>query len=213
MTGGASSIYGANAVSGVVNYVLNDSFEGIDLRGNFSQPTRGDGEAYYTALTAGTNFQDDRGNITFSLEYNRQTEVLLGDRSGSRQSSQVVPNDATIWDALGIDPRFSNVVIDNATFTAVTNSPLISLFGSTLATRSIILGGSPTIGGVPVEQIPDPETGQIRPRELGPFVSGVTTQGGDGANAALSNPASQSIPNFERFNASILANYEITPAM
>lgn len=86
LTGGASSIYGADAVTGVVNFVLKDDFEG--LQGNIQTGISSEGDAWRINgdLTWGANFADGRGNITVSGEYARNDEIQYGDRSFSRNN-------------------------------------------------------------------------------------------------------------------------------
>ncbi len=80
LTGGASAVYGADAVTGVVNYVLKKDFTGVALDGQFGISDYGDGQTYRIEATVGTNFAEGRGNITFSAGYTKDSEVLLGDR-------------------------------------------------------------------------------------------------------------------------------------
>ncbi|HSF13512.1 MAG TPA: TonB-dependent receptor [Erythrobacter sp.] len=86
LTGGASSIYGADAVTGVVNFVLRDDFDG--LQGNIQTGLSSEGDAWRINgdLTWGANFADGRGNITISGEYARADEIQFGDRSFSRNN-------------------------------------------------------------------------------------------------------------------------------
>ena len=86
LTGGASSIYGADAVTGVVNFVLKEDYEG--LQGNVQTGISSEGDAWRINgdLTWGTNFADGRGNFTISGEYARSDEVQFGDRSFSRNN-------------------------------------------------------------------------------------------------------------------------------
>src|SRR5207237_9565117 len=58
-TGGASAIYGSDAIAGVVNFVLKDNFEGITARGQYGLTSRGDNPRYPGSLTAGTKFGPD----------------------------------------------------------------------------------------------------------------------------------------------------------
>ncbi len=87
LTGGASSIYGADAVTGVVNFVLKNDFEG--LQGNIQSGISSKGDAWRINgdLTWGTNFADGRGNLTISGEYSRNDEMLFGDRAFSRDNN------------------------------------------------------------------------------------------------------------------------------
>lgn len=81
LTGGASAIYGADAVTGVVNYILKRDFEGIELDAQTGISSRGDGANFRISGTVGKNFADGRGNVTLSAGYTNENEVLLGDRS------------------------------------------------------------------------------------------------------------------------------------
>lgn len=80
LTGGASAVYGADAVTGVVNYILKRDFEGIDLGAQTGISSYGDGHSFTFNGTWGRNFADGRGNITVSGGYSNDQEVLLGDR-------------------------------------------------------------------------------------------------------------------------------------
>ena len=86
-TGGASAIYGADAVTGVVNFVLKDDFEGLEanLRGGIS--TEGDAENGLFEITAGKNFDNGRGNITLSASVVEDTGLVNADRAFSRDNN------------------------------------------------------------------------------------------------------------------------------
>ena len=76
ITGGASSVYGADAVSGVVNFVLRRDFEGLEIDANYGQLVNG-GEADTRRISAlaGANLLDDRLNVYVHGEYERMEEV------------------------------------------------------------------------------------------------------------------------------------------
>ncbi len=80
LTGGASAIYGADGVSGVVNFILKKDFEGLRVRGQTSISQRGDAGDRFLAVTAGKNFADGRGNVTFAYEYNQTDRFSQRDR-------------------------------------------------------------------------------------------------------------------------------------
>ena len=63
VTGGASSTYGADAISGVVNFILKDDFVGLELQTSYRFTQRVDGETFRADLLWGTNFDNDRGNV------------------------------------------------------------------------------------------------------------------------------------------------------
>ena len=76
LTGGASSVYGADAVTGVVNFVLKEKYEGLsaDVQGSISG--QGDAERYKASLVYGKNFDDDRGNFTIALDYSGAVKLI-----------------------------------------------------------------------------------------------------------------------------------------
>lgn len=69
LTGGASAIYGADGVSGVVNFILKKDFEGLRMRAQGNISERGDAGSRFVAVTAGKNFAEGRGNVTLAYEF------------------------------------------------------------------------------------------------------------------------------------------------
>jgi outer membrane receptor protein involved in Fe transport len=80
LTGGVSAIYGADAVSGVVNFVMKDRFEGVDVRAQAGAATEGAGQSYQGSLLVGHNFVDSRGNFTFAFQGQNVRGVGILDR-------------------------------------------------------------------------------------------------------------------------------------
>jgi iron complex outermembrane recepter protein len=86
VTGGASAIYGSEAVAGVVNFILKDKFEGIGVRAQYNITERGDNPRYFGAITAGTTFgADDRGNVLLNFSYDKDSGLLSRKRAFSAQ--------------------------------------------------------------------------------------------------------------------------------
>ena len=109
LTGGASAVYGADAVTGVVNYVLRQDFEGWEVDFQPGISGEGDGETYRLDVTWGKNFADGRGNLTVSAGYTDEAEVLLGDRdftanNGRANNSTTYGNPARRFQQGDIDP-------------------------------------------------------------------------------------------------------------
>jgi len=84
LSGGASSLYGSDAVAGVVNFIYKDSFEGIEANGQYNFAERGDVRDYQANITVGSNFTDDRGNIMVHLGYSNQGQLLSRQRPNTR---------------------------------------------------------------------------------------------------------------------------------
>ena len=99
LTGGASAVYGSDAVSGVVNFIMKDDFEGVQFDVNHSfynhendnaaadvveywgfEPAPNhigsDGDSTEISMLMGSNFADDRGNATLFVGW-RKTDALL----------------------------------------------------------------------------------------------------------------------------------------
>jgi outer membrane receptor protein involved in Fe transport len=68
VTAGASAVYGADAVSGVVNYVLDTDFEGLKTAAQWGQSGEGDADTYRLGIAGGTSVLDDRLHLLFSAE-------------------------------------------------------------------------------------------------------------------------------------------------
>ena len=85
-TGGASAVYGADAVTGVVNFILKDDFEGLQIDLSAGRPERGAGETTVLDIAWGTNFADGRGNAVLTLSAEDDAGILTGERSWSRDN-------------------------------------------------------------------------------------------------------------------------------
>jgi len=92
LTGGASSIYGADAVAGVVNIILKKDFEGTSINVSGGISSEGDGERYSFDLTHGTNIFEDTGNIAVNFSYYKSSEVQTKDRSYVNSSIAYLAN-------------------------------------------------------------------------------------------------------------------------
>jgi iron complex outermembrane recepter protein len=83
LTGGATTTYGADAVSGVVNFITKRDFSGIEATISEQITEKGDGNTFRADVTIGANFDDGRGNAVFSVGYQEADPVFQGDRSFS----------------------------------------------------------------------------------------------------------------------------------
>lgn len=80
LTGGAVTTYGADAISGVVNFVTRKDFSGVELQLQNGLTQRGDGNNFRGDLTIGANFEEGRGNATLSIGYQKSDAIFQGDR-------------------------------------------------------------------------------------------------------------------------------------
>lgn len=83
ITGGASAVYGSDAIGGVVNFKLKD-FDGIEVSAGYGETAESDGDQTTISLTAGTGFMEGRGHVMGNVSYVDRGQVLHGDRDFSR---------------------------------------------------------------------------------------------------------------------------------
>jgi outer membrane receptor protein involved in Fe transport len=81
ITGGASSVYGSDAIAGVVNIILKDDFEGMSLEVMEGGYDAGDGDTKLASLTFGASFADGRGSSIFNIRTDEQGSVFARDRA------------------------------------------------------------------------------------------------------------------------------------
>ncbi|WP_271078084.1 TonB-dependent receptor domain-containing protein [Aurantiacibacter sp. MUD61] len=82
VTGGASAVYGSDALAGVVNFRLRD-LDGAEIGGQYSITERGDADRWQVHGAIGTDFAGGRGNVTVFGEYYNREDVFQGDREFS----------------------------------------------------------------------------------------------------------------------------------
>jgi len=83
LTGGASVVYGADAVAGVTNFILRRDFEGVEFNSNWGQTKYHDGERQNYEATFGALSDDGRANAVLSVGYSKVDPVIQGDRPWS----------------------------------------------------------------------------------------------------------------------------------
>src|SRR5690606_26135495 len=106
---GASSIYGSDAIAGVVNLITRQDFDGAEAHVYYGQYSQGDGERTTADFTLGSS--SDRGNIVIGISHTDEKAVSAADRAISRDpvygfgSSQYssFSNYGQIWDLIDAD--------------------------------------------------------------------------------------------------------------
>lgn len=85
-TGGASAVYGADAVTGVVNFILKDDFEGFEIDARAGVSGEGDGQNFVIDALYGQDFAGGKGNLVLALSFEDDSELTYGDRDWSRDN-------------------------------------------------------------------------------------------------------------------------------
>jgi len=78
---GASTVYGTDAIAGVVNIITKKDFEGVDLQIGYDVTSEGDGDMINGSIVFGNSF--DKGNFVVSAQVNKRDEIRQGDRAFS----------------------------------------------------------------------------------------------------------------------------------
>lgn len=84
ISGGASSTYGADAVAGVTNFILKQNFEGLQLDGRLSMAEGGDMTEWTVSGIVGTDFADNRGNVSLAFSTNSRQAAFQRNRKWYR---------------------------------------------------------------------------------------------------------------------------------
>jgi iron complex outermembrane recepter protein len=108
---GASSIYGADAIAGVINVITKQNFNGFQVDGSIGETSYGDGTQYSTSATLGQDFANGRGNIIINLSYDHHDAIPASDRSWAVDQHPEDPTDG--YDNIssrmaGLDLTFPN---------------------------------------------------------------------------------------------------------
>lgn len=104
VTGGATAVYGSDAVAGVVNFVLKQNFEGVELTGQVGIAQDGVGFNYSVSGLWGGNFDDGRGNIALYGSYFQREAVGQGRYDYSRVSAAICADAAGGFGTICDDP-------------------------------------------------------------------------------------------------------------
>ena len=90
ITGGASAVYGSDAVTGVVNIILDDEFEGVRLDASYnSRSDNSAGNSKKFSLAYGSELSGGRGHVTASIQHDTTRLLRAADQSFSRNYDDV----------------------------------------------------------------------------------------------------------------------------
>jgi len=194
VTGGASASYGSDALSGVVNFVLDTKFTGIKGEISGGETTYGDNKNWKAALSYGAGFANDRGHVLLSGEASHEDGIYRPGNRGWTEANWGFINNPT-YTATNGQPRVlrrQDIVLSTAGFgggiTCAVNSTCASL-------RGIAFGP----GGTPYTIVP------------GPIVSDPIMSGGtQGDNSIRNNQDNSMVPKQNRNNLFARVSYDIT---
>lgn len=85
VTGGASAVYGSDAIAGAVNFIMRDDFDGVDVRYQWGEAGEGDATTNKFDFMFGANTASGDGNITLYASYTDRKPVFMENRDWSKQ--------------------------------------------------------------------------------------------------------------------------------
>ena len=152
ITGGASAVYGSDAMAGVVNFILKDDFEGFEANVGYEAVVdEGDAQFWTADLTWGANFDGGRGNVTTNFQYTNREGVFASARDytaiipGGGGSSGVPAGhsfDTVDFTALGQAPDVANCPAGTAPNAGNTGCIGQFIFDGSAGIRPWINGGA-----------------------------------------------------------------------
>lgn len=190
VTGGASAAYGSDAISGVVNFVLDTSLEGIRVTLQSGISSRGDNASHRLGLAGGTAFANGRGHMIGAVEYNKTEGVKqYGDRAWARHGYAAIRTLAPLPQTSTSDP--TRVIVPNVRPSNASSGGLIT--SGPLAGNQFVAGGG------------------IAPFPFGTLRTATTMQGGStDPDFGTTLPA---VPGNERLNAFGRVSYDLAPEL
>lgn len=122
VTAGASAAWGSDAVSGVVNLVLNKRFDGFRVSAEVGDSYKFDHTNYRIGAAAGTGFDNDRGRVIAAVNYLNSPEVVFANQRPWNTYRQLITNPA--YTPANNEPRYIHV--DNIGLSQATTGGLIT---------------------------------------------------------------------------------------
>jgi len=107
ISGGASAVYGADAVGGVVNFILKDNYEGASVDVRFGDTEHGGNQTVNISALFGANVAGDRGNVMLGIERDTRSKQYRWERDW-RVEDMANPNTAGGGFAFGSATWFTN---------------------------------------------------------------------------------------------------------
>jgi len=197
LTGGASAVYGADAVSGAVNFVLKSDFEGFAMRTQGGMSSRGDAEEFFAAFTWGTNFDNGRGNLTASYEHRRQEALEIFERKYGQEERLYMVNNPAVFRNPNADPSLpQRVVAGDRRFFFTAPDGRYDILGVDPETGNNIAFGDLILNA------------RGEPFDIGTPISGSAALGGDGTLTAFFT--AQFLPKTDVNSFNLNGRYDLT---
>jgi iron complex outermembrane receptor protein len=152
ITGGASAVYGSDALAGVVNLKLKREFDGFQIDGSWGQTDRGDGTQYEAGLTAGTEFAGGRGSVVSFVGYADRELITQGERDFSKYALFYTgPGNGTLGPGNAFLPGGSRTIEEGRVLFPINNLPSEEAFEDLMQSYGYTAGDA--AGQVPYQNL------------------------------------------------------------
>jgi len=190
ITGGASAVYGADAVTGVVNFVLKKNIEGLSVKATAGVADNNPYDNKKFSLSYGSNFDNDRGNAAFSLEYATQNSLNALDNPWTSTSNFSLRNQNQTEENKDSLDFPDKIYTPNAGYYAINNAGAYSTLPQWWANITNTFN----------------RDGSQRDIFTGDNVDGIKCADCDSFNLGQFNDLQ---PTFDRYNANFKVNYDL----
>ncbi|MFC7537493.1 TonB-dependent receptor domain-containing protein [Sphingomonas sp. GCM10030256] len=210
VTGGASAVYGSDAIAGVVNFVLRRDYEGIQVRGQAGINKYEVADNQFVSLLAGKNLFDGRANLTGALEFSHTGDFYASEvRPLAQNDAFVVVENDPPGSVNGAAGGFDRTFFQDIRSTTISLGGLVAIRnGAAAPCGTAAFGGAFTcVSQFNTDGTLTGVTGtRIGVGPNGSFIGGNGYSGREGKLLALS-------PDVKRYSFNLLGHYEITPAI
>lgn len=196
VTGGASAAYGADAVAGVVNLILDTRFNGFKVDANGGASGHGDDSNFFLSASGGQDFAAGRGHVVAGVEYQKDFGVgNCENRSWCAKHTNYVQNPGYIG-GVSTNGLPATLVMNNVNFVYSPNGILLSAVQTVNGVKTTL---GQQVGNAGPTALPAALRGlqfnngatALAPFQFGSYLSGTFMQGGDpaaGGNWGWGNP-------------------------
>lgn len=221
VTGGASAAYGANAVSGVVNLILDTKLNGIKANASYGISQRGDASSLFLGAAGGTDFAGGRGHIVAGIEYAEEGGIgPCEQRSWCSRYTNYVPNpgynNATRTSTNGLP---ATLVLQGTSFVYNENGIVVGArkpngTGGTITLGQQVLNTGATSLPAALRGKQFDSNGNLVPYQFGNFLSGILQQLDDPTQpyALGLSPLPLMVPT-KHVSGTVHADYELTDSI
>src|SRR6478735_2232690 len=134
LTVGASSVYGSDAIGGVVNFIMRKDFEGLQATIDYGISDRQDGQRQGASVTFGQ--AGETGNVIAGVNYNKFDEISSGDRDFSKDATYLYAGAVSVSGSSRNPRGFISLPADNPTALALGCTNVTRIPGASGASTS-----------------------------------------------------------------------------